>query len=161
MSATDLYAQQPYNKDAWGHKTYDEFIEQFYFTSALGSGETAIIDHITELTKNNKGESGAWMHLVCDVHGGGVLPGTQVPPAVGIAVAVLVMLVGAGVATVPVTMKTTEVPGGIVGTVSLIGPVPVVFAHTAPVAAMHVQALETMPAGSGSLTRVPSAFAVP
>lgn len=73
MSATDLYAQQPYNKDAWGHKTYDEFIEQFYFTSALGSGETAIIDHITELTKNNKGESGAWMHLVCDVHGGGVV----------------------------------------------------------------------------------------
>lgn len=72
MSATDFHAQQPYNKDAWGHKTYDEFVEQFYFTGFLGSGETAIIDHITELTKNNKGESGAWLHLVCDVHGGGV-----------------------------------------------------------------------------------------
>lgn len=70
---TDFHAQQPYNKDAWGHKTYDEYIEQFYFTSMLGKGDSAVIDHITELTKNNKGESGAWMHLVCDVHGGGVV----------------------------------------------------------------------------------------
>lgn len=70
---TDLYAQQPYNKDAWGHKAYDEFIEQFFFTGMLGDGESAIIDHITELTKNNKGESGAWMHLIADVHGGGVV----------------------------------------------------------------------------------------
>lgn len=73
MSGTDFYAGQPYNKDAWGHKSYSEFVEQFFFTGFLGSGEAAIIDHITELTKNNKGESGAWMHLVNDIHGGGVV----------------------------------------------------------------------------------------
>lgn len=73
MSGTDFYAGQPYNKDAWGHKSYDEFVEQFFFTGFLGAGEAAIIDHITELTKNNKGESGAWMHLVNDIHGGGVV----------------------------------------------------------------------------------------
>jgi len=72
MSATDFFALQPDEKLAWGHKTYDEFIEQFYFTSLLGQGEAAIVDHITELTKNNKGESGAWLHLIGDVHGGGV-----------------------------------------------------------------------------------------
>ena len=71
--STDFYAGQPYNKDAWGHKAYDEYTEQFYFTGMLGTGESAIIDHITELTKNNKGESGAWMHLVADIHGGGVV----------------------------------------------------------------------------------------
>ena len=71
--STDFYGQQPYNKDAWGHKAYDEFTEQFYFTGMLGQGEGAIIDHITELTKNNKGESGAWLHLVSDIHGGGVV----------------------------------------------------------------------------------------
>jgi len=73
MSATDLYTQQPYNKDAWGHKAYDEFMAQFYFTGMLGNGENAIIEHITELTKNSKGEAGAWLHLITDIHGGGVV----------------------------------------------------------------------------------------
>lgn len=73
MSSTDFAGGQPYNKDAWGHKAYDEFIGQFFFTGLLGSGENAIIEHITELTKNNKGESGAWLHLVADIHGGGVM----------------------------------------------------------------------------------------
>lgn len=72
MSATDFYAGQPYNRDAWGHKAYDEFIEQFFFTGMLGTGENAIIEHITELTKNNKGVTGAWLHLIADIHGGGV-----------------------------------------------------------------------------------------
>lgn len=72
MSATDFFELQPDEKLAWGHKTYDEYIEQFYFSGMLGQGEAAIIDHITELSKNNKGESGAWLHLVSDVHGGGV-----------------------------------------------------------------------------------------
>jgi len=77
MSGTDFHAQQPYNKDAWGHKTYDEYIEQFYFTGMLGQGDAAVIDHITELTKNSKGESGAWMHLISDIHGGGVVGDNQ------------------------------------------------------------------------------------
>ena len=72
MGATSFYAGQPYNQDAWGHKAYDEFIEQFFFTGMLGQGENAIIEHITELTKNNKGVAGAWLHLIADVHGGGV-----------------------------------------------------------------------------------------
>jgi hypothetical protein len=90
------------------------------------------------------------------------LPGApQVPPVIGVAAAVFVMLVGAGVATVPVTMNVTALPGGSVGIVSLIAPVPVVFAHTAPASGRHVHADDTMPAGSGSLTCVPSASAPP
>lgn len=73
MSSVDLGAGQPYNKYAWGHKAYDEFIEQFFFTGMLGNGENAIIEHITELTKNSKGEVGAWLHLILDIHGGGVV----------------------------------------------------------------------------------------
>lgn len=72
MSATDFYAQQPYNRDAWGHKTYDEFIEQFFFTQFLAKDGMGVIDHITELTKNRKGEAGAWLHTVLDIHGGGI-----------------------------------------------------------------------------------------
>lgn len=73
MTATDFYAQQPVNKDAWGHKAYDEFLEQFFFTGMLGDGENSIIEHIKELTKNSKGEAGAWLRLICDIHGGGVV----------------------------------------------------------------------------------------
>ena len=72
MSATDFFAMQPANKDAWGHKAYDEFIEQFFFTQFLGKGGMSVIDHITELTKNSKGEAGAWLHCVLDIHGGGI-----------------------------------------------------------------------------------------
>ena len=72
MSATDFYAQQPYNKDAWGQKAYDEFKDLFFFTGMLGQGESAIVEHITDLSKNNKGESGAWLHSIADIHGGGV-----------------------------------------------------------------------------------------
>lgn len=73
MSATDFFAGQPFNKDAWGHKAYDEFLAGFFFTGMLGQGVEAIIEHITELTKNNKGEAGAWLHLVADIQGGGVV----------------------------------------------------------------------------------------
>lgn len=73
MTATALYAQQPYNKDAWGHKAYDEFKDLFFFTGMLGEGENAIIEHITELSQNSKGEAGAWLHLLTDIHGGGVV----------------------------------------------------------------------------------------
>lgn len=73
MTATAMYAQQPYNKDAWGHKAYDEFKDQFFFTGMLGEGENAIIEHITELSTNSKGEAGAWLHLIADIHGGGVV----------------------------------------------------------------------------------------
>lgn len=77
QASTNLYALQPYNQDAWGHKAYDEFIENFFFTSLLGEGEGAVIEHITELTKNRKGEAGAWLHLIPDIHGGGIVGDNQ------------------------------------------------------------------------------------
>lgn len=73
MAHTDLGAQQPAQKLAWGHKAYDEFQNQFFFTSMQGEGEENVIDHITELTNNEKGESGAMLHLVGDIRGGGVM----------------------------------------------------------------------------------------
>jgi hypothetical protein len=77
MTATNFAEQMPVNKEAWGHKTYDEFIENFFFTGMLGEGQAAIIEHIKELTKNAKGESGAWLHLIPDIHGGGVFGDNQ------------------------------------------------------------------------------------
>ena len=73
MSATDFYSQQSVNKDAWGHRAYEEFRDQFFFTGMLSKGVNACVEHITDLSKNNKGEAGAWMHLITDIHGGGVV----------------------------------------------------------------------------------------
>ncbi|NUS38250.1 MAG: DUF4043 family protein [Lysobacter sp.] len=69
---TDFGAQQTQQRLAWGHKAYEEFIEQFFFTNFLGEGEDAIIEHITELSENDKGQSGAMLHLIADLHGGGI-----------------------------------------------------------------------------------------
>lgn len=71
--ATDFAAQQPKQRLAWGHKAYEEFIEQFWFTKMLGSGEESFIEHITELSENDKGQSGAMLHLIADLHGGGIV----------------------------------------------------------------------------------------
>ncbi len=72
MSATDYGALQPQARMAWGHQAYEEFQENFFFTGMLGKGHAAIIEHVTELTKNNKGESGAFFHLIPRLIGGGV-----------------------------------------------------------------------------------------
>lgn len=71
--ATDFAAQQPKQKLAWGHKAYEEFVEQFWFSKFLGSGEESFVEHITELSENDKGQSGAMLHLIADLHGGGVV----------------------------------------------------------------------------------------
>ena len=70
---TDFGAMQPDKRLAWGHKAYEEFIEQFFFAKWLGDGGNSPIEHITELSENDKGQSGAMLHLIADLHGGGIV----------------------------------------------------------------------------------------
>ncbi len=72
MSATDFGALQSQQRKAWGHKAYQEFIENFFFTGMLGQGQSAIIEHVTELSMNDKGQTGAYFHLIPRMTGGGV-----------------------------------------------------------------------------------------
>lgn len=69
---TEFGQMQPQQKLAWGHKAYEEYVEKFFFTKMLGNGHGAIIEHITELTKNSKGETGAFFPLIPRMTGGGV-----------------------------------------------------------------------------------------
>lgn len=73
MSATDFGKQQPQQRYAYGHKAYEEFTERFFFTKMLGEGNESIIEHVTELTKNSKGEAGAYFHLIGRLTGGGIV----------------------------------------------------------------------------------------
>jgi hypothetical protein len=93
-------------------------------------------------------------------HGGAELPGPHTPLG-GVASAVFEMLVGAGMTTVPVMTYVTTPPDGNVGIDSAIAPLPFAFAQTAPPVERHVHDVDAMPAGSGSLTCVPSASTAP
>jgi hypothetical protein len=77
MAATDYGAMQDEQRYAWGLKAYEEYQEKFFFTGMLGQGESAIIEHVTELSKNNKGESGAYFHLIPRLTGGGIFGDNQ------------------------------------------------------------------------------------
>lgn len=68
---TDFAGQQPKQRLAWGHETYRAFRESFFFDGWLGKGQDCIVEHITEITQNDKGTSGAMLRLVADIYGGG------------------------------------------------------------------------------------------
>lgn len=69
---TDFAAMQPQRVRAWRNKAYQAFRDNFFFDNWLGKGQGAIIEHITEISEGPKGTSGAYLHLIADIHGGGV-----------------------------------------------------------------------------------------
>lgn len=73
MGATDFGSMEPQKKLAYRLKAYEEFQEKFFFTKMLGKDGSSVIEHITELTKNAKGEAGAFFHLIPRLTGGGVV----------------------------------------------------------------------------------------
>lgn len=69
---TDFAAQQPQRILAWRKKAYQAFRDNFFFDTWLGKGQGSIIDHVTEISDGPKGTSGAFLHLIADIHGGGI-----------------------------------------------------------------------------------------
>jgi len=73
MAATDFGAMEPQKKLAYRHKAYEEMIDRFFFNKFTGSRGSACVEHIIELGQNNKGEAGAFFHLVSRMSGGGIV----------------------------------------------------------------------------------------
>lgn len=71
MGVTDFASQQPERKRAWGHAAYQQFRDKFFFDKMLGNGDGCIVEHVTELTKTDKGTTSAMLHLIADLYGGG------------------------------------------------------------------------------------------
>jgi hypothetical protein len=94
------------------------------------------------------------------VHGAAVAPGEQTPPPGGLACAVLVNVPGGFALTVATIVYVTKLPAGKVARVSLIAPVPLAV-HVAPAFGVHVHVWLAMPAGTASVTVVPSAATAP
>lgn len=77
MGATDFGSMQPQKKMAYRLKAYEEYSEKFFFTKMLAKEGAGAIEHITELSKNNKGQAGAFFHLISRLTGGGVVGDNQ------------------------------------------------------------------------------------
>ncbi len=76
MAATD-YGQMPQEKlNAYSKKMYQEYEDSFFFTGAQGVGNN-VIEKVTELTSNGKGETGAYFPLVPRLVGGGIVGDNQ------------------------------------------------------------------------------------
>lgn len=76
MAVTD-YGQMPAEKlNAYSKKMYQEYEDRFFFTGAQGQGNN-VIEKVTELTANGKGETGAYFPLVPRLVGGGIVGDNQ------------------------------------------------------------------------------------
>jgi len=73
MGATDFGSMEPQKKLAYRLKAYEEMTDKFFFTKLLGKEGSGAIEHITELSKNSKGEAGAFFHLISRMTGGGTV----------------------------------------------------------------------------------------
>lgn len=76
MTFTAFGALQPQSKRAWGKEAYKAYRDNLFFRKLIGSGENAVVDRVTELTKTEKGEK-AMIHLVADLVGGGIVGDNQ------------------------------------------------------------------------------------
>ncbi|MBD1554774.1 N4-gp56 family major capsid protein [Pseudomonas typographi] len=71
MALTNFAALQPHQKLYWSKKTWTAARDDMFLNRFLGDGTSAVIQHITELTQDDKGTR-VIMNLVGDLAGDGV-----------------------------------------------------------------------------------------
>ena len=72
MSATNFAALTPKQKVVWSRDVWQAARDQMFLTKFMGTGEGAMIQRITELTRTEKGEQ-VLMQLVADLTDDGVV----------------------------------------------------------------------------------------
>lgn len=72
MALTNFAALTPQQKIVWSRDVWSAARDQMFIKKFLGTGDNAVIQRITELTKTEKGEQ-VLMHLVADLVGDGVI----------------------------------------------------------------------------------------
>lgn len=71
MSQTNFAALTPQQKLVWSRDVWSAARDQMFIKRFLGTGDNAVVQRITELTKSERGEQ-VIMHLVADLVGDGV-----------------------------------------------------------------------------------------
>lgn len=69
--STNLSAAE--RKYAFRKRILSDYTEKFFFTGATGTGGANLIEEINELSRNNKGESGAYFPSLPNIRGGGIV----------------------------------------------------------------------------------------
>lgn len=78
MAQTDFGAQKPQVIFNWEHKAYKAYRDALFFKNYQGTNGSNIVERITKPTKNDKGQTGAMLHLIADLPTGGILGDNQV-----------------------------------------------------------------------------------
>ena len=72
MAQTNFAALTSQQKIVWSRQVWQQAREQMFIKKFIGTGDNAVIQRITDLTKTEKGEQ-ILMHLVADLVGDGVI----------------------------------------------------------------------------------------
>lgn len=78
MAATDFGAQKPEVIFNWEAKAYKAYRDALFFKNYQGKNGSNIVERITKPTKNDKGQTGAMLHLIADLPTGGILGDNEV-----------------------------------------------------------------------------------
>lgn len=77
MAQTDFGAQKPEVIFNWEQKAYKAYRDALFFKNYQGTNGSNIVERITKPTKNDRGQTGAMLHLIADLPTGGILGDNQ------------------------------------------------------------------------------------
>lgn len=75
---TDFGAQKPSQILNWRHAAYRAYRDQLFFKNYQGKGGSGVVERITEISKNDRGTTGAMLRLIADLPTGGIIGDNQV-----------------------------------------------------------------------------------
>lgn len=75
---TDFGAQKPSQILNWRHKAYKAYRDNLFWKNYQGVNGSGVVERITEISKSDRGTTGAMIHLIADLPTGGIIGDNQV-----------------------------------------------------------------------------------
>lgn len=75
---TDFGAQKPSQILNWRHKAYKAYRDNLFWKNYQGTAGSGVVERVTEISKNDRGTTGAMLRLIADLPSGGIIGDNQV-----------------------------------------------------------------------------------
>lgn len=75
---TDFGAQKPTQILNYRHKAYKAYRDNLFFKNYQGVNGSGVVERVTEISKNDRGTTGAMLHLIADLPTGGIIGDNEV-----------------------------------------------------------------------------------
>lgn len=75
---TDFGAQKPSQILNWRHKAYKAYRDNLFWKNFQGKNGSGVVERVTEISKNDRGTTGAMLRLIADLPTGGIIGDNQV-----------------------------------------------------------------------------------